>query len=222
MQHYLLEMIRLYSCSDSRHVGIALKCLDFAFIQRKEYSMVRVAAFVKQILSVALHTPPHASASLIAFVRALTNRYSGLDRLFENELDVVASGTYNPNVDDPEHSNPFSANAWEVSLSKFHINAIVAKQAEDCGALKLPQLPKEAPESIHMALFNEAKEGYIRHRVVLKRHPLAKQQSKNYSQQQAKNTLQQQQQLNYRFIKPNKAHLTLIHFDEKPVTPIDF
>ena len=46
-----------------------LQCLDAAFIKRREYSTTRVAAFLKQILTVAMLTPASTSVALIAFAR---------------------------------------------------------------------------------------------------------------------------------------------------------
>jgi hypothetical protein len=230
----LILIHSLISLNGSQHVDIALKCLDVSLIKRKEYSLTRVAAFAKQILTVALHTSSTQSgacaAPLLAFVRTLTSRYSGVHRLFENELDIVATGTYNPQVEDPEHSNPFSANAWELALMKFHVNdTVIGKQARDCSTLKLSTQPmKEAPNAMHRVLLKQHNEGTIHHRISqLKRHPLAVKGNENRDRIdmiKANNKRKRSQIQLVRFITPHNktGKMSLLPNDEAPVTPIDF
>lgn len=80
-----------------------IRCLNFAFLKRREFSPVRVAAFVKQLSTVALHTPPHCACAMLSFARMLLHRYQNVHQLLENESDVVASGKYSPEVHDPDH-----------------------------------------------------------------------------------------------------------------------
>lgn len=125
-----------------------LKCLSFAFIKRREYSNARVAAFVKQILTTALHTPSHISIPLLVFSRHLLQRYPSVEQLLENEQDVITSGSYNPNLEDPELSNAFSTSAWELATLKFHIHVGIAREASSTASWKMLQLPGVSPESI--------------------------------------------------------------------------
>ena len=110
-----------------------LQCLNAAFIKRREYSTVRIAAFCKQLCTVALHAPSHTSAPLFAFVRQLSQRYPSIHQMMENEQDVITSGTYNPNVQDPEHSNPFATSAWELSLVEISHSSQCQLIKQRCG-----------------------------------------------------------------------------------------
>ena len=166
--------IRLCTEANGRkHTDLALQCLNAAFIKRREYSTVRVAAFVKQLCTVALHAPAHTSAPLLAFVRQLTHRYPSVHQMLENEQDVITSGEYNPDVEDPEHSNPFATSAWELGTLRFHVHPSVAHHASEAASQNMLQLPFEAPERVRTELLRDAKEMYISNRRVLKKHPLA-------------------------------------------------
>jgi nucleolar complex protein 3 len=147
--------------------------LNAAFIKRREYSTVRIAAFVKQLCTVSLHAPAHTSAPLLAFVRQLTQRYPSVHQMLENEQDVITSGEYNPNVEDPEHSNPFATSAWELAMMRFHVNPTIAHHALGAASQKMLQLPLEAPERVRAELLRDADELYIPARRVMKRHPLS-------------------------------------------------
>ena len=174
---------------------ILLQCLTAAFVKRREYSMVRVAAFLKQMFTVAMHSPVYTSVPLIALARQILQRYPLVHQILESESDVITSGTYTPDVADPEHSNPFSTSVWELSSLKFHVHPRVREQAISAAELKLIQLPAEAPDRLSKELSKDAEEIYIPFRRHLKRHPLA---DKASSRKQ------------YRFITPRKPKVTLL------------
>lgn len=172
--HHLHYKHRLCTEGNGRnHTDLALRCLNAAFIKRREYSTVRIAAFVKQLCTVALHAPPHTSAPLLAFVRQLSHRYPSIHQMLENEQDVITSGTYNPDVEDPEHSNPFATSAWELSTCKFHVHPNIAQHAAGAASQKILQLPAEAPERVRKNMLRDSNELYIANRRVTKKHPLA-------------------------------------------------
>jgi nucleolar complex protein 3 len=171
--------------------------LNAAFLKRREYSTVRIAAFLHLLCAVALHAPPCTAAPLLAFVRQLSQRYpSSLSQLMENEQDAITSGTYHPMVQDPEHSNPFATSAWELSLLQFHVHPQIANQASNAASLKPLQLPLEAPERVQNELLRNTSEFYIAHRRASKKHALC---------------LTKQDKRQERFITPNKtAHYHLL------------
>lgn len=184
--------------SDRKITKILLQCLTAAFIKRREYSMVRVAAFLKQMFTVAMHSPSYTSIPLIALARQILQRYPNVHQILESESDVITSGTYTPDVADPEHSNPFSTSVWELSNLKFHVHPQVRDQALSAAELKMIQLPAEAPDRLSKELTKDKDEMYIAFRRHLKRHPLAEKAS----------TRKQ-----YRFITPRKSKVTLLPTD---------
>ncbi|CAB9522512.1 Nucleolar complex protein 3 homolog [Seminavis robusta] len=149
-----------------------LRCLDAAFIKRREYSTTRVAAFFKQILTVAMYTPPSTAVPLVAFARQLLQRYHSCQQLLENESDAITSGQYCPDVDDPELSNPFSTSGWELAALKFHVHPGVANQAKCAATLKMLQMPAEDPDRLLEDTTTDENELYIKFRKIKKRHPL--------------------------------------------------
>lgn len=189
------QLARLGTEENSRtNTDIALQCLNAAFMKRREYSTVRIAAFFKQILTTAMHTPEYTSVPLIALGRQILQRYPSAHQMLESESDVVTSGRYNPDVNDPEYSNPFSTSAWEIANLKFHVHPSIRDQAQSAGALKLLQMPAETPSRLFKDLERDADEVYIKFRHANKRHPLL---GKGGRQQ-------------VRFIKPRKTVVTLL------------
>jgi hypothetical protein len=150
-----------------------LKCLGAAFLKRREFSTVRIAAFVKQLCTVSMHAPPPTAAPLLAFVRQLVHRYPSIHQMLENEQDVITSGKYTPDVEDPEHSNPLSTSAWELATLRFHVHTAVSSHASGAASQKLPQFPAESPERVRSEMATDANVLYIAMRRVRKKHPLA-------------------------------------------------
>ena len=198
------QLPRLCSLNDSQYANLALKCMDTAFIRRRDYSLARVAAFVKRLLTVSMHAPsPYCSAApLIALVRSmLNNRYSGVaNRLFENEQDNATNlgGAYNPMAEDPERTNPFATSAWELGTLRFHIHQDTAQQADDCANLRLMQ--PATPANLYNDLVKNSLDGYISSKVAMKRHPLRPPIHVNKEKQRKRTQ--------YRFITPRITKLT--------------
>jgi len=170
----------------------ALKCLDSAFLKRREYSSVRIASFLKQLLTMSLHSSPDTAATIIAFCRQLLQRYTVLHQLLENEEDVITSGQYDPCVEDPEHANPYATSCWELAALIHHYHPRVATQANRAANLKLLQLPMEQPERMQNEMQKDMDEIYIEMKFSKKKHPLAHKEGKR-------------QQV--RFISPNQTSM---------------
>lgn len=183
---------------------LALKCLNVAFIKRKEHSSIRVAAFIKQLCTVSLHASPVTSAPLLAFTRQLFHRYPSSSQLLENEQDIIASGTYSPYVEDSEHSNPFATSAWELTNLKFGIDFRVVGHATGAAEGRMLALPIEEPGRICKEIGRDWNEGYIPHKVGgssgMKRHPL---EHKHVKEGTSRSSRRRRQQV--RFITPRNT-----------------
>jgi len=189
------QLTRVGTEENSRKITqILLQCLTAAFVKRREYSTVRVAAFLKQMFTVAMHSPVYTSVPLIALARQILQRYPNVHQILESESDVITSGTYTPDVADPEHSNPFSTSAWELSSLKFHVHPRVREQVVAAAELKMIQLPAEAPDRLRKELSTDADEVYIPFRRLSKRHPLSGKAGRKQ----------------FRFITPRKSKITLL------------
>jgi nucleolar complex protein 3 len=169
----LYSQLKRFACEEAcQHTGLLLECLNAAFMKRRELSTVRIAAFVKQILTTALHTPPSTCVPLLAFSRQLIQRYPSVEQLLENEQDVITSGQYDPRVADPEHSNPLATSGWELALLKFHYHPAASSQAQGAAAAKILPLPGEDPGRLLSRLQEDEKELFISFGRDAKPHPL--------------------------------------------------
>jgi nucleolar complex protein 3 len=195
-----------------KSVSAAIQCLDHAFTKRRELSASRLCAFLKRIASTTLHCPPHTSAPLIASARQLSLRYASIPKvtnMLENEQDIVYSeGTFVPEATDPEHSNAHATSLWELSLLKFNVNPTVADHASNMAEGKFLKLPGESPSNIGEVMGRNAKEGYIMHKAVVKKHPLHQAatvdgDSKNNERKKSRQRMRNQNQV--RFITPRKT-----------------
>ena len=209
------QLPRLCTESASRqHTEVVLKCLSLAFIDRREFSITRVAAFVKQIWTVALHTPPHSSIPLLAFSRQMLQHYPSVQQLTENEQDIITSGQYDPTVEDPEYSNPFATSGWELALLKFHLVPTVSSHAMDTASLKMLQLPLENPNRLRTELLFDSDNLVIPFKRNKKKHPLIPK-DKDVSTEEdgsgmavAKSTKKQRRQV--RFVTPRHTECIYI------------
>jgi hypothetical protein len=105
-------------------------CLRAALVERREYSLARVAAFYKQLATLALHLPgPKEARVPLALAHELAGRYPGLDQLLDAEADRVAMGVYKPDALEPEMSNPLATGAWELALLRCHHHHPRVRQA---------------------------------------------------------------------------------------------
>jgi len=100
---------------------LLVTCLRKALLERREFSLARVAAFYKRLLGLALQlTSPQESQVVLGIVKELPTRYPGLEQMLDGETDRVAMGVYRPDAVEPEMSNPLASGAWELSLLKVH------------------------------------------------------------------------------------------------------
>jgi hypothetical protein len=96
-------------------------CLRAALIERREYSLARVAAFYKQLAVLALHLPgPKEARVALALAQELAGRYPGLDQMLDGDADRVAMGIYKPDALEPEMTNPLATGAWELATLRCH------------------------------------------------------------------------------------------------------
>ncbi|KAE8891100.1 hypothetical protein PF005_g14137 [Phytophthora fragariae] len=128
--------------SDSSCFPTLLQCVEAVFLRRKEIVVERVASFVKRLLLVAQHLPPHQALAILSLLRALFLRYSKLQQLLESDVDRVASGEYRADIDDPDFANPFSSACWELALLTHHFHPKLASYALGTAQMA-PTLPNE-------------------------------------------------------------------------------
>jgi nucleolar complex protein 3 len=193
------QLPRLCSLLNSdKHTEIVLQCLTAAFIQRRDYSTVRIAAFFKQILTTAMHTPSQSAIPLLAFARQLIQRFPCVQQMLENEQDVITEGQYMPDVEDPELVNPFATSAWELATLKFHWHSGIADQATSAATSKMLNMPSESPDKLRAVGLQDANDLFIPFVRLRKKHPL-------YSKQSTANGKSTSKRNQIRFVTPRRT-----------------
>jgi nucleolar complex protein 3 len=72
-------------------------------------------AFMKRLLSVALHWPGSVALHMLEFVAKLVAREQCVEALLSTK-DCTVNGMYRPDVEDPQLSNPFTMSMYELYL----------------------------------------------------------------------------------------------------------
>ncbi len=83
--------------------------------------------------------------------RACLDKYPKSKQLLDRE--VTTSGAYLPDLDDPDHANPFASTAWEFAITKQAYHPYLPKYASnllDGGALST-NLLRTTPTALHSA-----------------------------------------------------------------------
>ena len=168
------RLIEESKSSGTKHdyTALVVQCVTSAFLKRREFSVVRLASFVKQLLTTALHTPPPTAVPLLVVVRQLLQRYPSAQQLLENEQDVLTAGEYTPDAADPEFANPHATTGWELATLRFHWHSKIQHQAQAASTMQLLQFPAESPVRLRKEFLEDQEELYIPFRRVIKKHPL--------------------------------------------------
>jgi len=195
------KLYRLCNYSESKHTPLALQCLSAALIKRREFSIVRLFAFVKRLFTTCLVSQSSTSCSLLFFVRLLFMKYNScqLEQLLENESDKVCSlGPFNPIVEDPEHSNPQSTSAWELQLLRFHFQHIIKEQTKTFFVKQCHyDLKFDKPISIYTDMAKREEDVCIPFEFQKRKHPLQNLMERDSRMRRGK--------IQARFVRPRKA-----------------
>ncbi|TPX66830.1 hypothetical protein SpCBS45565_g04211 [Spizellomyces sp. 'palustris'] len=110
-------------------IELALHGFELLFYKKRQVPAERVAAFVKRLAIAALHLPANAVLACLAIIRSLIIRFPRLESLLDAE-GRLGTGIYQPMLDDPELSNPFATNLWEMTLFTQHYHPTVSSLAK--------------------------------------------------------------------------------------------
>jgi len=119
----LLPSIPSHSIQSPELVKSLMHCLSLMSKDKKQLSVNRLAGFGKRLMTVSLCLPPNACLAIISIVKDILNRHTRAQQLLDSEY--VGSGTFMPEVADPEHANPLAATLWEFVLAKTHYHPSV-------------------------------------------------------------------------------------------------
>lgn len=105
----------LESTPRARVIQVALRTIELMLLEQRSLSVVRVAAFVKRLLTVSLAFRPWEVHAVLQIVTAIVARYPKVAQMLSSEVSM-GSGQYRPDADEPDYANPFATSLWEVAL----------------------------------------------------------------------------------------------------------
>ncbi|KAI9009804.1 nucleolar complex-associated protein-domain-containing protein, partial [Gaertneriomyces semiglobifer] len=103
---------------------LALKGFELLFYKSRMIPVERVASFAKRLATVALHISANGALACLAMIRSLIIRFPRLESLLDAE-GRIGTGIYQPLLNDPELTNPFATNLWEMSVFSRHYHPTV-------------------------------------------------------------------------------------------------
>ena len=81
---------------------------------------LRIAAFVKQLMSSSLHVPEKSCQAVLALLNDVARAHGGKIGALWNTEERKGDGAFNPLSDSVEGSNPFATTVWEGELLRRH------------------------------------------------------------------------------------------------------
>lgn len=81
---------------------------------------LRIAAFAKQLMTIALQMPEKSCQAVLALLNDVTYTHGKKIGAIWNTEERKGDGTYNPLSESVEGSNPFAATVWEGELLRMH------------------------------------------------------------------------------------------------------
>lgn len=83
---------------------------------------VRLAAFVKQLHTLALHLPQKSSVAVLELIKQVTKTHGPKVAALWNTEERKGDGTFDPVSQKVESSNPFASTIWEGELLRLHFD----------------------------------------------------------------------------------------------------
>ena len=169
-------------------VGLAVAAVEALLVDRREYSLERVAAFVKRGWGLALVLPPAGALAFISLGRVLMQRYGGVAALLRagtvggggvlggtGSGGMFATAAVSSAVShfDCDRPGALHESGWELATLAHHWHPAVRSAAVVAARLPLvPPTPAEAPNAMLSAY--DASEGTFNPSIPAPRpHPLA-------------------------------------------------
>ncbi|KAK3095067.1 hypothetical protein FSP39_009879 [Pinctada imbricata] len=132
--HLYNSFFKVHAGHSSEDVPIILDCVDCMLGRRKrQVSQQRVLAFAKRLGTLCLQQTAPASLALLGVIRGFLGNYKVCELLFDN--DTQGSGTFLPELPDPEHCNSHNTMLWELGFLQHHYHPVVKKYANHVSKL---------------------------------------------------------------------------------------
>uniref|UniRef100_A0A1A9WL83 Nucleolar complex protein 3 homolog n=1 Tax=Glossina brevipalpis TaxID=37001 RepID=A0A1A9WL83_9MUSC len=128
-QHFYRNMLAVNAGKNHDDFRIILKTLDEVLVKRRRnMSQQRLMAFVKRLLSVALHLLHHGTLASLGTIKTTFQLTSVLDILLDTDCSI-GSGKYDPELEDPEYCNASCTALYELTMLARHYHPIVRKMS---------------------------------------------------------------------------------------------
>ena len=104
---------------------LLLRCLTAVLLPRfnaRALPPPRVAAFTKQLMTVALQTPEKSTTALVTLLCDVAKMHGRKVAGLWSTQERLTDGVFRPQASDPERSNPFAATVWEGELLRKHFS----------------------------------------------------------------------------------------------------
>ncbi|KAJ1337589.1 nucleolar complex protein 3 [Microdochium nivale] len=102
---------------------LLIRCLTAVLIPPwniRSVPPLRLAAFTKQLMTTALHTPEKSTQAILALLTDVGGSHGRRIASLWNTEERKGDGTFNPLSDSVEGSNPYAATVWEGELLRKH------------------------------------------------------------------------------------------------------
>ncbi|PHH59569.1 hypothetical protein CDD81_2857 [Ophiocordyceps australis] len=96
----------------------------------RQVAPLRLAAFTKQLMTVALQLPEKSCQAVLGLLSDVAHTHGPKVRSLWNTEERKANGTFCPLAETAENSNPFTATVWEGELLRKHFSPKVRESAE--------------------------------------------------------------------------------------------
>lgn len=127
--HLYRNLLALHVGTSHDDLPIAIECLDLMINQRrKKVSYHRVLAFTKRLTTLALQLNHNGAIAVLALVRSFMQNHKRVDILLDTDTSQ-GSGTFLPELDEPEYCNAATTALWELHLMRSHYHPVIQKLA---------------------------------------------------------------------------------------------
>lgn len=132
--HLYKNLLNVHAGKNHSDAESILTTIENVLIKRRKHiTFQRHLAFLKRLIMLSLQMMHNSSLGCLSVIKTSLQFNNQLDILLDTE-DVIGSGRYNPNINEPEYSNANCTKLWELGFLHRHYHPIVRKYAKNIAA----------------------------------------------------------------------------------------
>ncbi|XP_076044988.1 nucleolar complex protein 3 [Oratosquilla oratoria] len=112
----------------SNIVPLLSSCFQMLIMRKRKVSPRRVLAFTKRLMTLSLTLLHPGGIATLSTIRGAVIAHPCTESLMDTDMEG-SSGTYNPELEDPEHCNACATSLWELFIVKRHYHPIIRQQS---------------------------------------------------------------------------------------------